>query len=91
MSSHVPVIDLGRVVDGNAPSDVLDAIRSAGENVGVIQVVNHGVPLSLILEHDRRTTELLAKSRDEKADLASPTPATTSGYSDQVGIILTSA
>ncbi len=73
MSNLVPVIDLGRVVDGNAPSDVLDAIRSAGENVGVIQVVNHGVPLSLILEHDRRTTQLLAKSRDEKADLASPT------------------
>jgi isopenicillin N synthase-like dioxygenase len=55
------------VVIGVAPQDVLDAIRSAGENVGVIQVVNHGVPLSLITEHDRRTSALLAKPREEKA------------------------
>ena len=73
MSNHIPVIDLGLVVDGIAPAAVLDQIRAAGENVGVIQVVNHGVPLSLITEHDRRTSELLAQPREKKADLASPT------------------
>jgi len=73
VSNLVPIIDLGAVIDGVAPQDVLDAIRAAGENVGVIQVVNHGVPLSLITEHDRRTSALLAQSREDKAELASPT------------------
>lgn len=73
MPNLIPVIDLGRVVDGVAPDAVLDAIRAAGESVGVIQVVNHGVALSLIEEHDRRTSALLAQPREVKADLASPT------------------
>lgn len=69
----IPVIDLGLVTNGVAPAEVLDAIRAAGENIGVLQVVNHGVPLSLIHEHDRRTSALLAPSREVKAELASPT------------------
>ncbi|MCU1393558.1 MAG: Dioxygenase, isopenicillin synthase [Ilumatobacteraceae bacterium] len=73
MPNLIPVIDLGLVRDGRAPREVLDAIRTAGEEIGVIQVVNHGVPLSLIAEHDRRTSDLLARSRDVKAELASPT------------------
>ena len=73
MSNLIPVIDLGLVEDGVAPESVLDQIRAAGETVGVIQVVNHGVPLSLITEHDRRTSTLLEAPRDRKAELASPT------------------
>ena len=73
MSNLIPVVDLGLVTDGIAPDSVLEQIRSAGENVGVIQVVNHGVPLSLIHEHDRRTSALLAEPRESKAELASPT------------------
>lgn len=69
----IPVIDLGLARDGVAPAEVLDAIRAAGENVGVIQVVNHGVPLTLIAEHDRRTSDLLERTREAKAELASPT------------------
>jgi isopenicillin N synthase-like dioxygenase len=73
MPNLIPVIDLGLVQDGVAPAEVLDAIRAAGETVGVIQVVNHGVPLSLIKEHDQRTSDLLALPREDKAELASPT------------------
>ena len=73
MPNNIPVIDLGRVVEGVAPPEVLEQIRRAGQNVGVIQVINHGVPLSLIIEHDRRTAAMLAQPREHKAALASPT------------------
>jgi isopenicillin N synthase-like dioxygenase len=73
VSNPFPLIDLGLVRDGVAPPELLEQLRRAGETVGVIQVINHGVPQELIEEHDRRTTALLARPREEKAELASPT------------------
>ena len=73
MSNPFTVIDLGLVRDGVAPPDLLADLRRAGETVGVIQVINHGVPQALIDEFDRRTTALLARPREDKAELASPT------------------
>jgi isopenicillin N synthase-like dioxygenase len=74
MSNPIQVVDLSLVgPDGVAPESLREQLRAAGESVGVIQVVNHGVPLALIAEHDRRTSELLSRSREEKAELASPT------------------
>jgi isopenicillin N synthase-like dioxygenase len=69
----IPVIDIRDANPGSAPPDVLDAIRRAGEQIGVIQVVNHGIPLALITEHDRRTDALLKRPRVDKEALASPT------------------
>lgn len=47
----------------------LDAVRAAIEETGIVQVVNHGVPLGF----DERAARLLAVPRAEKAALASPT------------------
>jgi flavonol synthase len=73
MTPPVPVIDLAVATAPDAPPDVFDQIREATETVGVIQVVNHGVPAALISEFDQRIGRLLDLPRDRKAQLASPT------------------
>ena len=73
MTSTIPVIDLADATAPDAPKDLLDQIREATETVGIIQVVNHGVPADLISEFDQRIGRLLDLPRDRKAKLASPT------------------
>ncbi len=73
MTSVIPVIDLAAATVPDAPRELLDRIREATETVGIIQVVNHGVPTGLISEFDQRIRRLLALPRDRKALLASPT------------------
>jgi flavonol synthase len=73
MSSAIPVIDLAAATAPGAPGELLDQIREATETVGVIQVVNHGVPERLISEYDQRIGRLLDLPRDRKAELTSPT------------------
>src|SRR3984885_13424619 len=73
MTSPIPVIDLAAATAPDAPRAILDQIREATETVGVIQVVNHGVPAGLISEFDQRIGRLLGLPRDRKAELASPT------------------
>jgi isopenicillin N synthase-like dioxygenase len=60
------------VLDLEAPS--LDTARKASEELGVVQVVNHGVPAELIAGFSRRMGRLLGLPRAEKAKLASPHP-----------------
>jgi isopenicillin N synthase-like dioxygenase len=55
MASSVPVIDLAAAADPDAPASALDLVREATETTGVVLVVNHGIPLDLIAEFDRRT------------------------------------
>ncbi|MBV9382465.1 MAG: isopenicillin N synthase family oxygenase [Streptosporangiaceae bacterium] len=69
MSYAIPVIDLGRTGD----RDVLEVVRAATEELGVVQVVGHGVPESLSGEFSERMARLLGLPRAEKARLASPT------------------
>lgn len=71
--SMIPIISLADVSAAYAPTEVLDALRRAGETVGVIQVIDHGVPQGLIDDFDRRVTALLARPREHKERLASPT------------------
>ena len=73
MASVIPVIDLAAATAPDAPQELLDQVREATETVGIIQVVNHGVPAVLISEFDQRIGRLLALPRDRKAELASPT------------------
>jgi flavonol synthase len=73
LTSPVPVIDLAAATAPDAPQELLDQIREATETVGVIQVVNHGVPPALLSEFDQRIGRLLDLPRDRKAGLASPT------------------
>jgi isopenicillin N synthase-like dioxygenase len=73
MPSPIPVIDLAVATAPDVPPDLLDQIKEATETVGVIQVVNHGVPSTLTSEFDQRIGRLLDLPRDRKVKLASPT------------------
>jgi flavonol synthase len=73
MTYSIPVIDLEAATRDDAPRKVLDQVRSATEEVGIIQVVNHGVPPRLIDDFSSRVGRLLGLPRARKAELASPT------------------
>jgi len=72
MADQIPVIDLGAALGEHAPDGLLDAVRSAAEQVGAVQVINHGVPEDVIADYGRRAGRLLGLPRAEKARLASP-------------------
>lgn len=72
MTSAIPVIDLRAATAGDTSQ--LGAVRAATEELGVIQVINHGVPRDLISDLSARTARLLSLPRAEKAKLASPHP-----------------
>jgi flavonol synthase len=69
---QIPVVDLETVLGGSPPDGVLDAVRTAIEQLGIVQVTHHGIDPGLISEFDERTGRLLALPRAEKAKLASP-------------------
>jgi isopenicillin N synthase-like dioxygenase len=66
MTYAIPVVDLEDVQ--------LDAVRAGTEELGAIQVINHGVPEELSDDLGRRMARLLGRPRAEKAELASPHP-----------------
>jgi isopenicillin N synthase-like dioxygenase len=69
----IPVIDLEAATRADARRDLLDAVTAATEEIGIVQVVNHGVPQDLINDFNQRIGRLLSLPRVRKADLASPT------------------
>jgi flavonol synthase len=73
MTSPIPVIDLAAATAPDAPQELLDAVKEATETIGIIQVINHGVPERLITDFDQRIGRLLDLPRERKAELASPT------------------
>jgi flavonol synthase len=66
MTYAVPVIDLENVQ--------LEAVRAGTQELGAVQVVNHGVPGELSEDLRQRMARLLSLPRAEKARLASPHP-----------------
>jgi flavonol synthase len=80
MTYSIPIIDLEAATRDDAPRKLLDQVRAATEVAGIIQVVNHGVPQSLIDDFDRRVGRLLALPRAQKAELASPTGHPNRGW-----------
>src|ERR1700730_11183052 len=66
MTYAIPVIDLENVR--------VEAVGAAAEDLGAVQVVNHGVPAELSEDLGRRMARLLALPRAQKARLASPHP-----------------
>jgi flavonol synthase len=72
MTPSIPVIDLDAASAGDRTQ--LDAVRSGTEELGAIQVVNHGVPQDLSSDLGRRVALLLGLPRAAKANLASPHP-----------------
>ncbi|HEX4661420.1 MAG TPA: 2OG-Fe(II) oxygenase family protein [Streptosporangiaceae bacterium] len=73
MTYQIPLVDLDAALGDSAPAEVLDEVRAAVEQFGVVQVVHHGVDPGLIDEFSRHAGDLLARPRAEKAGLASPT------------------
>src|SRR5215470_5331190 len=72
MTPAIPVIDVAAAEAGDRAQ--LDAVRTATEEFGAVQVVNHGVPQDLVADLSARMARLLARPRAEKAKLASPHP-----------------
>ena len=72
MTPAIPVIDVGAAEAGDRVQ--LEAVRTATEEFGAVQVVNHGVPLDLVEDLNARAGRLLGLPRAEKAELASPHP-----------------
>jgi isopenicillin N synthase-like dioxygenase len=72
MPRAIPVIDLDAAEAGDASQ--LSAVRAATEDLGAVQVVNHGVPQDLVADLAARMDRLLGLPRAEKAKLASPHP-----------------
>ena len=73
MTYQIPVVDLEAALGGSPPAGVLDAVRAALEQAGIVQVINHGIDPGLVAEFGQRAGRLLALPRAEKAKLASPT------------------
>ena len=71
MPNDITLIDLSAAESGD--TDALAALRHAGEDLGIVQVVGHGVPQELIDDFHDRIGAVLALPRDEKIPLASPT------------------
>jgi flavonol synthase len=69
----IPVVDLAAALADEAPAELLDAVRVAAEQIGIIQVTGHGVDPALIDDFGGRAGRLLSLPRAEKAKLASPT------------------
>lgn len=72
MTPAIPVIDVGAAEAGDRAQ--LEAVRTATEEFGAVQVVNHGVPQDLMADLSARAGRLLSLPRAEKAKLASPHP-----------------
>ena len=72
MTPAIPVIDVAAAEAGDRAQ--LDAVRTATEEFGAVQVVNHGVPQDLLADLNARMARLLSLPRAEKAKLASPHP-----------------
>jgi flavonol synthase len=70
---QIAVVDLEAATGDDPPAGALDTVRAALEQVGIVQVVNHGIDPGLVAEFDQRAARLLALPRAEKAKLASPT------------------
>jgi flavonol synthase len=71
--TQIPVVDLEVALGDNPPRELLDEIRVAAEQIGIIQVVRHGVDPALIQDFNRRAGRLLSLPRADKAKLTSPT------------------
>ena len=72
MTPAIPVIDVGAAEAGDRSQ--LETVRTATEEFGAVQVVNHGVPQDLVADLSARAGRLLSLPRAEKAKLASPHP-----------------
>ncbi|CAM0943421.1 unnamed protein product [Alopecurus aequalis] len=67
---HVPVVDLGRLLDPDCLAEEAARLRSACEDCGFFQVVNHGIPEETVEEMKRNIAAFFALPLAEKAAFA---------------------
>ncbi|XP_047060715.1 S-norcoclaurine synthase 1-like [Lolium rigidum] len=75
---HVPVIDLGRLLQDDRAEEAA-RMRLACENWGFFQIVNHGIPEETMEEMKRNVMGFFALPLEEKASLAQE-PGGIEGY-----------
>jgi isopenicillin N synthase-like dioxygenase len=80
----IPVVDLAAAAGPVAPASLLDLVCDATEDVGVIQVVNHGIPLNLIGEFGWRGWRQCPGDDPELRDLALRYLAAGQGLAERV-------
>ncbi|QKZ17161.1 isopenicillin N synthase family oxygenase [Streptomyces chartreusis] len=73
MSDDIPFIDLAAALADDAPEDLLATVRRAAETLGIIQVVNHGVPTEVIADFNDGFGRVFNLPREQKEQLTSPT------------------
>ncbi|MER7937744.1 MULTISPECIES: 2-oxoglutarate and iron-dependent oxygenase domain-containing protein [unclassified Streptomyces] len=80
MPDDIPTIDLAAALADDAPEELLATVRHAAETLGIIQVVNHGVPTEVIAGFNDGFRRILDLPRAEKEQLASPTGHPNRGW-----------
>jgi flavonol synthase len=68
----LPVVDLAAAAEGRLAAGQLDAVRLGVEQVGILHVVNHGIPGGLAADFRDRVSRVLSLPRLRKEKLASP-------------------
>ncbi len=71
--TQVQVVDLTGAEGPHPGSEILTSLRTAAETTGAVLVTNHGVPLEEIETFEAKIGALLARPREDKVSLASPT------------------
>lgn len=81
---QIPLIDLQAIREGDEEGikKVVDQIGSAAEHWGFFQVINHGVPLSLVDDLEKEALAFFSRPLEEKKQITRTTRQPT-GYFHQ--------
>ena len=71
-TARIQIVDLDGADDRHLRPELLASLRTAAESIGAVLVVNHGVPLEEIETFEAKMSAILARPRQDKAILASP-------------------
>ncbi len=70
---EIPVIDISPVFEGDAPTELVDAIRKACTEIGFLQITGHGIPDDVLDRVYQSMEAVIGLPLDVKESLASPT------------------